>query len=302
MQPSAHRPRRIVVGVDSSTQAAAALAWACQIAKPHDRIVAVRVWHVQMTWAAQFTAAVLPDDYERSAERVLDAIVDAAGDPRIERLSCRGRPGPVVVDAATGADLVVVGHRGDGKISLMLGSTANYVLHHSKQPVVVVRGDIPRSGDPVARRVLVGVDDHDLIDGPPDQPGVERAVNESVRALRWAYALPGAERVRVLHAWEPLTLGLGVGSTRELDPSAIDAAGMSAIERVIDAAGPAPSSIALETDVVRGAAGGALVDGSHDADLVVVGSRGRGSLRGLLLGSTSAEVAAHCHCPVAVVR
>jgi nucleotide-binding universal stress UspA family protein len=302
MEPSDYRPRRIVVGVDSSTQAAAALEWACRLAGPDDRIVAVRAWHAELTWTAQFIAAVLPDDYERSAERVLDAIVDAAGDPRIERLSCRGLPGPVVVDAAAGADLVVVGHRGDGRISLMLGSTANYVLRHSRQPVVVARGDMPRSGHPVARRVLVGVDDHDLVNGPPDRPAVERAVNESVRALQWAYKLPSVERIRVLHAWEPPTLGLGVGSTLELDLSAIDAAALSLIDRVIDAAGHAPASIAVETDVARGSAGGALVDGSRDADLVVVGSRGRGSLRGLMLGSTSAEVAAHSHCPVAVIR
>jgi nucleotide-binding universal stress UspA family protein len=54
--------------------------------------------------------------------------------------------------------------------------------------------------------------------------------------------------------------------------------------------------------VLRGTPGFALIEASRDVDMVVVGSRGRGGFKGLLLGSTSAEVASHSHAPVAVIR
>jgi nucleotide-binding universal stress UspA family protein len=52
----------------------------------------------------------------------------------------------------------------------------------------------------------------------------------------------------------------------------------------------------------RGTPGFALVEASRSCDLVVVGSRGRGGIIGLLLGSTSTDVVANSHCPVAVIH
>jgi len=291
--------RRFVVGVDASEEAESALDWARRLAGPDDSIVAVRAWSMPYTAAGQFAIPVLPDDFAQAAGEGLGAVVEPLGDPRVERVVREGRPGPAVVemaegdDAAAPADVIVVGHRGDSRMALMLGSTANYVAHHAQRPVVIVRGQVPPDGPP-ARRVVVGADDHDLDDAD--------ATNESVRALQWAYELPGVETIRVVNAWflPPVAIGLYPSLGTDLEP--MDAASFEAIERVIAAAGEPPAGVTIERAALRGTGGIALVEESRDADLVVVGSKGKGRLRGLLLGSTSAEVAAHAHCPVAVIR
>ena len=101
-------------------------------------------------------------------------------------------PGRAIVDLAEELRrrrevTIVVGHGGSSKASLLLGSTANYVVHHTRCPVVVVRGELRL---PV-RRVVVGVDEEGDDEHPDDR---------SLAALRWALRLPGVERIEVSHA------------------------------------------------------------------------------------------------------
>lgn len=63
----------------------------------------------------------------------------------------------------------------------------------------------------------------------------------------------------------------------------------------------APDDVVIERVVVEGPAAHALIETAEDADVLVVGSRGRGGFMGLLLGSTSHQVVTHAPCPVVVV-
>lgn len=284
--------QKIVVGLDGSAEAAEALVWARRFARPDDSLVAVHAWTAPFAGEPGYTFATDAfgiADFEHAAGAELDRLLDDAADERIVPALRHGRPGPSIVDEGSDADLIVVGHRGDRQISMMLGSTANYVLHHAERPVVVVRGD--RTAPP--RRVVVGVDDHDISEGVD---------NESVRALRWAYEIAGVEEVRVLHGWSVQPLAWDLMAAVPLYSADLDAAAAAVVGRVTERAGPPPEGVTVVERAVQNSGSRALIEASREADLVVVGSRGRGGFRGLLLGSTSATVAVHAHTPVAVVR
>lgn len=282
----------LIVGTDASPESDDAIEWARAVAASGDRIALLHAWQLPIVSGYDMVVTVDPHEIEQYAKEALSEQVDRLDDPRIVPVVHQGHPGRALVAEADERDaaMIVVGHRGNSRMSMMLGSTTNYVLHHTQRPVVIVRGE---HVDP-PRRVVVGVDAHDL-----DDSGVE---NESVRALRFAYGLPGVERVRVVHAWFLPALAIGMFADVSADLGAMDAGAQAVIDRVLDAAGPAPAGIEVVGEPIRGTPEFGLIEESADADLVVIGSRGRGGFKGLVLGSTSSAVAAHSKAPVVVVR
>lgn len=285
--------KSFVVGVDASPESNLALDWTRSHAGPDDRIVVVHAWEVPLVTGYDMVVTIDPGEIERLSLQGLSELLGRLDDDRLEPVTHQGHAGRALVALADECDAaaIVVGHRGDSRVSMMLGSTANYVLHHTERPVIVIRGD---HGE-IPKQVVVGVDDHDLSDEQGDE-------NESTRALRWAYALPGVERVRVVHAWFLPALAVGMFATVAAETDTMDAAAKQVVDRVMASAGPPPEHLEVVGEAVRGTPGFALIEASRDADLIVVGSRGRGGFKGLLLGSTSAEVASHSHAPVAVIR
>jgi nucleotide-binding universal stress UspA family protein len=288
--------RTTVVGVDASPEADEALDWARSVAGSDDRIVVVHAWELPLVTGYDMVVTIDPAEIEELSQQGLHELIERVGDDRIAPVTRQGHAGRALVSEAddADADMVVVGHRGKGRMSMMLGSTANYVLHHTERPVVIIRGE---SVAP-PKRIVVGVDDHDLGEG--DVPVMQE--NESVRALRWAYSMPGVEEIRVVHSWFLPALAVGMFATVAAELESMDAGAKQIVDRVMAAAGPPPEGVEVVGEAVRGTPGFALIEASRDADLVVVGSRGRGGFAGLLLGSTSGEVASHSHAPVAVIR
>ncbi len=125
------------------------------------------------------------------------------------------------------------------------------------------------------------------------------------RALEWAVAeakLRDAHLV-VVHAWlEPAAVAVGsVVTAGGVEPEIFEDAAERTVADVLDAIDTTGLPQGIESHVVSGAPARALLDMAEDADLVVVGSRGRGGFTGLLLGSVSQQVAHHATCPVVII-
>jgi nucleotide-binding universal stress UspA family protein len=127
----------------------------------------------------------------------------------------------------------------------------------------------------------------------------------SRRALRFALdeARLRDSAVRVVGVWHVPVAAYGGAMVapdpalvRELEPQMA-----RVLERALEEAGDAAAGLEVETVVREGAPVGMLLEQAQDADLLVVGSRGLGGFRGLLLGSVSQQCAHHSPCPVVIV-
>ncbi|HET9518436.1 MAG TPA: universal stress protein, partial [Actinoplanes sp.] len=191
----------------------------------------------------------------------------------------------VLLQQCRDAHLLVVGDRGLGGITgLLLGSVAVQTVTHADCPVLVVRGHRHADGP-----VVVGVD----------------GSQTSAAALRFAAAeaeARGSELVAV-HSWTgPVSTGPGDMLPLVYDPLTV--AGDEQVllaEAVAAVAGDHPD-VVIRQEVVRGPSRKVLVEKSHQAQLLVVGARGRGGFAGLILGSVSQHLMYHADCPTAVVR
>jgi nucleotide-binding universal stress UspA family protein len=133
----------IIVGVDGSSQAAVALAWAIDEARAHGAaLTVIHGFAVPRTEVDTVDHSRYPDLAE-AAQKELDAVMAAA--PSTEGIQVTpaieaGQPAHVLVQASREASLLVVGTRGRGGFEgLVLGSVSSQCVHHAHCPVVVVR-------------------------------------------------------------------------------------------------------------------------------------------------------------------
>ena len=140
--------QRIVVGIDGSKEALAAVRWAVDEAQHRNATVEVlHVWHyVYMGDPMGISAVASVENVEESAQLVIDealAEAGAAGEAvGITGRAIEGAAAKVLLEEAETADLLVVGRRGRGGfLGLLLGSVAQQMAHHSPCPVVIVPTD-----------------------------------------------------------------------------------------------------------------------------------------------------------------
>lgn len=286
---SAHRP--VVAGVDGSGSAYRAVEWAA--AEAARRGVALR-----LVRAFSWTAADHPSRQRGLVAQYRDQLLDAARHQvaRAARIAADVHPGvettaqvevgaPIEVlgSEAKRAQLLVLGDRGLGGVAgLVLGSVAVALAARGACPVVVVRGE-PRNSD---GPVVVG------IDGSP--------VSEAALAFAFDAAAARGVGVVAVHAWSPTAIDKTMEIYIDWDAVAVEEDAVLA-ERLAGWGQKFPQ-VPVQRVVVRDGAVPALVEASQGAQLVVVGSHGRGNATGLLLGSVSHGVLHAARCPVAVVR
>ena len=302
------RPRgRVVVGVDGSTGARAALVSAIREAAGRgaelDVVIACRValpWAMGAPVVVPDVDDVLEDARSRARAEIEEARTDPALTPvpggdgvQARVLAVEGAPAQAMVDETEGAELLVVGSRGRGPVrSALLGSVALHCITHARCPVLVVHGSV--GAPPPSAPVVAG------LDGSPESLAACRLAVEE--ATRWGVDVDVVAAYSVADYWTDM------GSVVVPSPPEIRALVQQRAEQLtarLRRAVPLDPGVRtpeVRVHAVEGAAQDVLVQRSRTASLVVVGSRGRGAIRGLLLGSVALHVAMHAVAPVAVAH
>ncbi|MEV0584521.1 universal stress protein [Nonomuraea sp. NPDC050310] len=279
----------IIVGVDGSRASHAAIEWAADDAartkRPLCLVHAVDRWPYQVQ---RFPAAPdWPDPLLRGGQKVLAEAerIARARQPHVEVSAelREGAPAAELRERAAGVDEIVLGSRGLGGIAgAWLGSVSTHVAGQAHCPVVVVRA----GQGPVTGRIVVGVDD-----SPECEPALEYAFAQAVLRGATVHAVHGWQLPNRLHAPE---LSIDMDEIRTAQHQVVT-------DRLAALKEKCPQVEVVEHLQFEHPVD-ALSRASAEADLVVVGSRGRGAVGSVVLGSVSRGVLHHARCAVAVVR
>jgi nucleotide-binding universal stress UspA family protein len=298
------RPQIVLVGVDGSATSLRALDWAADYAK--------RVgWALHMVCSyslPSFSAASLDGGYaalddtsiQAGAKQVLLDAKQRVADSGIAVTASvtTGDAAGVLVELSKDYGLAVIGTRGRGGFAeRLLGTVSSALPAHARCPVVVVphrdgdASDVTRArrGAGKVRRIIVGVD---------GSPIAEAALRLAVQHAK----IFDAELVAV--AGVPVGSGAGVLAwlPAQIDHEQVLADVKSGLDSIVDRHEATAEGLKIKRIVLDGTGAELLTEFSAAADLLVVGSRGRGGFRGLLLGSTSQAVLHHSECPVLVIN
>ena len=281
----------LVVGVDGSAASEAAVFWAARDAAM--RNVPLTLVHMLKTFVPTFPQIPMPTGVgvwqEDDGREVLEQAVKIAEDavpPDLKiaiasEVKC-SPPVPTLVDMSEEAEMIVVGCNGRGAVArVLLGSVSSGVVRSAKCPVAVIRAEasyLPRSN---RAPVLVGIDCS--------------AASELALAVAFDEASRRGVELTALHAWSDVAVYQlpWIDWPSEAERSLAEyLAGWH--ERYPD--------VKVHRLVTLDHPGRALIEESESAQLVVVGSHGRGGLTGMLLGSVSNAVVHSVRTPVIVAR
>jgi nucleotide-binding universal stress UspA family protein len=286
----------IVVGVDDTEAAMKAARWAALAAA--QREAPLHLLHASGFSDPYIIGFTVPPpeafkeelrEQKHQALHTAEAIAEEVGVSQVVARFEADAAIPCLLRASRTARMVVLGSSGRTKLTgLLVGSTTLALVSHAHCPVVSVRGDHPDAFTDDTRPVVVGVDGSELSDQAVGHAFEEASLRnvDLIAVHTWSDTDTALFKDQQLYYnWEPIhdyesrLLTEHLASWEEQHPE-----------------------VRVRREVVRDRPRDELLERSRSAQLLVVGSRGRGGFRGMLLGSTSQALIQHAACPVMIVR
>jgi nucleotide-binding universal stress UspA family protein len=245
-----------------------------------------------LVWPGAPIPAELYQRHEEDARHILAEAIKVAEDSippgghvQIDDELLVGAPVPTLIDLSKEAQMIVVGCRGQGALErALLGSVSTGLVHHAHCPVAVIHDELPSSPQRAQLPVLVGID---------GSPASELATAIAFDEASWR----GVELV-ALHTWSDADMA----AAPSMDPSTIRSAAEKTLAERLAGFQERYPDVRVRRLPVYDHPARHLLDESESAQLVVVGSHGRGGFTGMLLGSVSTLVVHTARIPVIVAR
>jgi len=281
----------ILVGVDGSEYSDAALRWAVREAAMHDEALTV-IAVAEHQDSRSCEKAVLEasrraqqDEADRilaSAQQVLTEALGQSTSPQVHVEFTFGHPLATLIDTSKDKRMVVVGRRGKGPLErLRLGSVSSGLVRHARCPVAVIHKE--HAEPDLHAPILLG------IDGSP--------TSEFATAIAFDEATHRRVPLIAMYAWaDRLTSGAHLNWTID------EQQGSEVLSERLAGWRENYPDVHVTPTLTKEDAGCWLVNNSDRAQLVVVGSHGRGGFAGMMLGSVSATVVQAAEVPVIVAR